>query len=63
MGGVTDGATAVEMMLAGASLVGVGTVCITDPYAPIRIINGIKDYMAGEAVKCVSDLTGKAVMN
>ena len=59
MGGIIDYSGAVEMMLAGAALVGVGTACIADPYAPIRIIKGIDEYMTGSGIRHVNELTGK----
>ena len=63
MGGVTTGNDAVEMMLAGADLIGVGTVCFDDPYAPVRIIKELKDYMTANSIKCVSELKGKVLLN
>jgi len=63
MGGVMTGNDAAEMMLAGASLIGVGTVCFDDPYAPVRIINEIKKYMADNSINAVNELTGKVVIN
>ena len=63
MGGVADGADAVEMMLAGASLVGVGTASFTDPYAPLKTIRGIEEYLQRSGTNAARDLTGKAVMN
>ena len=59
MGGITDGASAVEMMLAGASLVGVGTACFADPYAPVKIIKGIEEYLVRNTICSASELTGK----
>ena len=63
MGGVMDGDNAVEMMLAGASLVGVGTACFADPYAPVKIIEEIKEYMKRSGVASVRNLTGKVKLN
>ena len=63
MGGVACGDDAVEMMLAGASLVGVGTASFTDPYAPIKIIRGIEEHLQRSGTSAAYDLTGKAVMN
>jgi dihydroorotate dehydrogenase (NAD+) catalytic subunit len=63
MGGVMDGDNAVEMMLAGASLVGVGTACFDDPYAPVRIIGEIEDYLARNGIGAVKELTGKVILN
>ena len=63
LGGITSGADAVEMMLAGANLVGVGTANFNDPYAPIKIIKGIEEYMESSATENVRDLTGKVILN
>jgi len=63
MGGISTGNDAVEMMLAGASLVGVGTACFDDPYAPVRIIKEINEYMENNSISAVNDLTGKVVLN
>jgi len=63
MGGIMDGKTAVEMMLAGASLVGVGTACFDDPYAPLGVIRGIEDYMKLNGIDAVNKITGKVELN
>ena len=39
MGGISTGEDAVEMMMAGAKAVQVGTAIFTDPYAPLKIID------------------------
>jgi len=61
MGGVSTGNDAIEMMIAGADLIGVGTICFDDPYAPIKIINEIKEYMTENGIDTLSDLTGTVV--
>jgi len=63
MGGVMTGNDAIEMTLAGASLVGVGTACFDDPCAPIKIINEIESYMKNNSIKEISELTGKVILN
>ena len=63
MGGVSDGDNAVEMMLAGAKLVGVGTASFADPYAPVKIIKGIEDYMSRRSIAAAGDLTGSLTLN
>lgn len=45
MGGITTAEDAIEMMIAGADALAIGTACFTDPYAPIKIIEGIEQYM------------------
>jgi dihydroorotate dehydrogenase (NAD+) catalytic subunit len=63
MGGVMNGDNAIEMMLAGARLVGVGTACFGDPYAPTKIVKEIKEYLTRNGVRAVGDLTGKVILN
>ena len=63
MGGVMTGDDAVEMMLAGADLIGVGTACFDDPYSPVRIIGEINDYCKNNGLDTVKELTGKVVIN
>ncbi|SMC77374.1 dihydroorotate dehydrogenase [Papillibacter cinnamivorans] len=58
MGGVASGEDAAEMMLAGASAVAVGTVCFSDPCAPLRIRRELEEYLHNEGVDSVSKLTG-----
>jgi len=63
MGGVMTGNDAVEMMLAGANLIGAGTACFDDPYAPIRIIAETEKYMIENSINDVRELQGKVVLN
>ncbi|MDR1669082.1 MAG: dihydroorotate dehydrogenase [Oscillospiraceae bacterium] len=58
MGGVSGGADVVEMMMAGASAVGIGTVLFQDPAAPVRILRELREWCAAHAVSNVSELTG-----
>ena len=43
-GGIATSSDAIEMMIAGANAVSVGTAMFSDPYAPIKIRDGIRDY-------------------
>jgi dihydroorotate dehydrogenase (NAD+) catalytic subunit len=58
-GGVTRGVEAVEMLLAGASAVGVGTATFADPRAPRRIVEELTRWCAKRGVERVTDLIGK----
>lgn len=44
MGGVSSWEDAVEMMMAGASLVQVGAALFTDPMTPLKITEGLENY-------------------
>jgi dihydroorotate dehydrogenase (NAD+) catalytic subunit len=57
-GGVSTGEDAVEMMLAGAHVVGVGTATFLDPRATIRIAHELAQWCAKHRVANVRDLTG-----
>jgi dihydroorotate dehydrogenase (NAD+) catalytic subunit len=57
-GGVTTGVDAVEMLLAGASAVGVGTATFQDPRAPVRVFDELLQWCASRGVRSVRDLTG-----
>ena len=63
MGGIMTGSDAVEMMLAGASLTGVGTACFDDPYAPLNIIKELENYSEAHGINNISELTGKVILN
>jgi len=62
IGGISSAADALEFILAGASAVGVGTAVFMDPQSPLKIIEGIEDYMEKNGVGKVSDLVGALEM-
>jgi len=57
-GGVNSGLDAVEMLMAGASAVGVGTATFRDPRAAVRIHDELLAWCAAHGVTRVADLTG-----
>jgi len=57
-GGITTGEDAVEMLLAGASAVGVGTATFLDPRATLRIRDEIAAWCRAHGVTRVADLVG-----
>jgi dihydroorotate dehydrogenase (NAD+) catalytic subunit len=63
MGGISNGDDAVEMMLAGASLVAVGTACFTDPFAPVKTASGIARYLEENKIGSARELTYGVVPN
>ena len=62
MGGVARGEDAVELMMAGASAVAVGSAALVNPLAPIEIKRGLEKFMEDNGVASVSELTGSAKM-
>jgi len=57
-GGVSTGEDAVEMLLAGAAAVGVGTATFRDPRATLRIVEELGAWCARNDVARVRDLIG-----
>lgn len=58
IGGIRSGVDALQYLLAGASLVQVGTALFVDPEAAINVHRGIDDYMERHAVDRLADLVG-----
>ncbi len=59
-GGVRTGRDALELLLAGATLVAVGTVLFHDPSACARIQRELEEELAARGVDRVSDIVGRA---
>ncbi len=62
MGGIATWQDAVEMMLAGACAIQVGTANFTDAYTPIKIIDGIEKYLDDNGINDIKEIVGKAEM-
>lgn len=58
LGGISTWQDAVEMMMAGADAIQIGTVLFTDPYAPLRISEGLHGYLDTHGMSSVTELTG-----
>lgn len=58
VGGISRGADAVQYLLAGASLIGMGTAALRDPRAPERVLRELESWCRAHDVRAVRDLTG-----
>ena len=58
MGGVSRGEDAAQLMLAGASAVAVGTALFNDPYAPLKVRDGLAQLAVRQGLGAVRELTG-----
>jgi len=58
MGGVSGSGDAAQLMLAGASAVAVGTALFADPYAPLKVRDGLAALAADQGLSGVRELTG-----
>jgi dihydroorotate dehydrogenase (NAD+) catalytic subunit len=60
MGGVRTGQDALELILAGAAMVSVGTTIFNDPSACARILRELDDELAQRGIERLSDVVGLA---
>jgi dihydroorotate dehydrogenase (NAD+) catalytic subunit len=58
IGGIMNASDALEFILAGAAGVQVGTASFIDPYASVKIVEGIEDYMKRKGFDDISEIRG-----
>lgn len=61
LGGVMRWEDAAELVLAGATAVGIGTGVFVDPRKPSKLLAGLSKWVARQGCKSISELTGKVV--
>lgn len=59
VGGVRNAEDAIEMLLAGASAVQVGTAVLVDPTSPVDIARGIAGYLKEKGLSSPGDLRAR----
>jgi dihydroorotate dehydrogenase (NAD+) catalytic subunit len=62
-GGVFNGCDAAEILMAGASAVGVGTASFYDPSAPQKIAEELERLCSRNKVNSIAELSGLAIRN
>jgi dihydroorotate dehydrogenase (NAD+) catalytic subunit len=60
MGGVRTGQDALEMILAGAAMVSIGTTIFHDPSACVRVLRELEDELARRGIERLADVVGLA---
>lgn len=58
LGGVTSAEDAIQYLLAGASLVQMGTAVFADPRAPMRVLDGLERFGRRHGVQDIRELVG-----
>ena len=58
IGGVRSASDALQYMMAGASLVGIGTAAMRDPRAPGRIVNDLDAWCSRHGVRSLAEVVG-----
>lgn len=58
IGGIMTAGDALEFIIAGAKAVAIGTGNFVDPLTPIKVIDGIKEYMVKNKIKDIKLIVG-----
>lgn len=58
MGGVMTGEDAIELMMAGATMVAVGTANFHDPRATMNVLDGVRAYMERYHIEDINEIIG-----
>lgn len=58
MGGIMTAGDALEFIIAGAKAVAIGTGNFVDSLTPIKVIDGIKEYMVKNKIKDIKSIVG-----
>ncbi|GBR74931.1 dihydroorotate dehydrogenase catalytic subunit [Candidatus Termititenax aidoneus] len=58
MGGIAAWQDATEFLLAGAAAVQVGTANFIDPLTPLKIIDGLEQYLQNKGLKRITEIIG-----
>lgn len=58
IGGIMTAGDALEFIIAGAKAVAIGTGNFVDPLTPIKVIDGIKEYMIKNKIKDIKSIVG-----
>lgn len=59
IGGIMNTQDALEFLLAGASVIQIGTGNFVDPQTSVKIVNGLNGYLKENRIKRITDLVGK----
>ncbi|MCM1180490.1 MAG: dihydroorotate dehydrogenase [Clostridium sp.] len=58
MGGIMDYQDAIEFMMAGATMISVGTANFHDPYTTVKIIEGMEAFMKEKHIQDINEIIG-----
>lgn len=58
MGGITNAADALEFIMAGATMVAVGTANFHDPLTTVKVIDGIEQFMREKNIADIHEIIG-----
>jgi dihydroorotate dehydrogenase (NAD+) catalytic subunit len=58
LGGVAEATDVLQYLMAGASLVGIGTAALRDPRTPERIVGDLEEWCVRHGVAQLSEIRG-----
>ena len=58
LGGIMNATDAIEFLMAGATAIEIGTANFRDPYAAIKVIEGLERFADEQGLSSVTELTG-----
>jgi len=58
MGGIMAARDALEFIIAGAKAIAIGTGNFVDPFTPIKVIDGMREYMIKNKIKDIKSMVG-----
>ncbi|MEG0752327.1 MAG: dihydroorotate dehydrogenase, partial [Angelakisella sp.] len=58
MGGISRWQDGIEMMMAGASAIQIGAALFTDPMTPIKVIEGMNNWLDERGIKDINEIVG-----
>ncbi len=61
MGGISRWQDVVEMMMAGAQVVQIGAAMFSDPFAPLKIIEGLENYVSENDLNNLQEIVGTVI--
>lgn len=61
MGGISRWQDVVEMMMAGAQVVQIGAAMFSDPFAPLKIIEGLENYVSENNLNNLQEIVGTVI--
>lgn len=57
-GGIMDSTDALEFLMAGASLIEIGSATFREPHASLKILDGIKHFLEKKKIKNIKEIIG-----
>jgi dihydroorotate dehydrogenase (NAD+) catalytic subunit len=63
LGGIASAEDAIEFILAGASMVAIGTAIAKDPLLVKKVAKGVERYMRRHGYRSVNEMTGRLTLN